>query len=295
MLKVLRRIFVSLILLVVLTAAWFLIRGQMLVTRYYSIKSHSGESVRIVALADLHGERFGTHQERLLQRVRAAKPDIIVYVGDMIEKTNVDASMDSLIWLTRGLVKIAPVYYVDGNHELDMVATKIEKYKYLNGKLAELGAVHLDNEIASIEIDGVTINICGMTTHYYWNEPEQTLCGEFREMEGVNVMICHYPESILWYKPFGDGGLELAVCGHTHGGLVRVPFRGGMYAPEWSYWPMYDLGEYPIYTDTDWHHYGGGADAEYLGTMIISGGLAGEHGIPRVNNPCEVSVIDIGG
>ena len=103
----------------------------------------------------------------------------------------------------------------------------------------------------------------------------------------------------MWYKAFGNGGLDdghldVSLCGHTHGGLVRVPLKGGVYAPEQSRWPAYDLGKYEIFIDTTWRVYGGGPGAEYLGTMIISGGLAGEHGIPRVNNPREVSVVDIG-
>ena len=291
--KVIRKVLVSLLLLVTIIGAYFLIRGNLLLTRYYHVASHSGESVRIVALTDLHGERFGAYQEHLIKKVLAAKPDIIVMTGDMVERTNIDASLDSVDILTRRLVKIAPVYYVDGNHELSVAIAYHEKYELLNDTLERAGAVHLDNEIVTISVGDKKINICGMTTHYYWDESEQKLSEALRNMQGVNIMLCHYPESILWYKPFGYGGLDVAICGHTHGGLIRVPFKGGLYAPEWSYWPMYDLGEYPIYSDTDWHNYGGGEEAKYLGTMIISGGLAGEHRIPRINNPCEVSVIDL--
>ena len=67
----------------------------------------------------------------------------------------------------------------------------------------------------------------------------------------------------------------------------------GMSAPEQSRLPKYDLGAFPVYTDTTWNEYGGGEGAEYLGTMIISRELAGEHRVPRVNNPIEVSVVEI--
>ena len=116
---------------------------------------------------------------------------------------------------------------------------------------------------------------------------------ELRKMDGINVLACHYPESVIWYDAFGGGGLDVALCGHTHGGLIRVPFLGGMSAPEQGRWPKYDLGAFPVYTDTTWNEYGGGEGAKYLGTMIISGGLAGEHGVPRVNNPMEVSVVEV--
>ena len=101
---------------------------------------------------------------------------------------------------------------------------------------------------------------------------------------------CHYPESVIWYDAFDGGGLDVALCGYTHGGLIRVPFLGGMTAPEQGRWPKYDLRAFPVYTDTTLRQYGGGEGTEYLGTMILSGGLAGEHGVPRVNNPMEVAV-----
>lgn len=292
-LVVLRKLFMCLLLLVMIIGAFFLMRGNLLLTRYYHVASHLGNNVRIVALTDLHGERFGAYQERLIRKVRLASPDIIVYTGDMIERTKVDASVDSLLMLTRGLVGIAPVYYVDGNHERDVLEESPELYDLLNKKLEALGAIHLDNEIATINIGDQQINVCGITTHYYWDEPEQKISEKLRNMQGVNVMLCHYPESILWYGPFGESGLDLAICGHSHGGLIRIPFRGGLYAPEWGFWPMYDLGEYFVYEDTTWRDYGGNNGARYLGTMIISGGLAGEHRIPRINNPCEISVIDL--
>ena len=56
--------------------------------------------------------------------------------------------------------------------------------------------------------------------------------GELRKMDGINVLACHYPESVIWYDAFDGGGLDVALCGHTHGGLIRVLFLGGVSAPE---------------------------------------------------------------
>ena len=270
------------------------VRGRMLVVRNYSVPGHSSGGVKIVGLADLHGEMVGEKQERIVQEVREADPDFIVYLGDMVERTRAEESVEPLVVLTERLVQIAPVYYVDGNHELDVRKQNPDVYRRLNEKLADLGAVQLKDEIVSFTVDnGTAVNLCGITRHYYWGEFEQELAGKLREMEGVNVLACHYPESVIWYDAFDGGGVDVALCGHTHGGLIRVPFFGGMVAPEQSRWPKYDLGAFPVYTDTTWREYGGGEGAEYLGTMIISGGLAGEHGVPRVNNPMEVSVVEV--
>ena len=266
----------------------------MLVVRNYSVPGYSSGGVKIVGLADLHGEMVGEKQERIVQEVREADPDFIVYLGDMVERTRAEESVESLVVLTEQLMQIAPVYYVDGNHELDVRKQNPDVYRRLNVELADLGAVQLKDEIVSFTVDsGTVVNLCGITRHYYWGDFEQELAGKLRNMDGVNVLACHYPESVIWYDAFDGGGLDVALCGHTHGGLIRVPFLGGMVAPEQSRWPKYDLGAFPVYTDTTWSEYGGGEDAEYLGTMIISGGLAGEHGVPRVNNPMEVSVVEV--
>lgn len=271
-----------------------LVRGRMLVVRNYSVPGHSSGGVKIVGLADLHGEMVGEKQERIVQKVREAGPDFIVYLGDMVEKSRVEESVESLVVLTEQLVQIAPVYYVDGNHELDVRKQNPDVYQHLNEELADLGAVQLKDEIVSFTVDsGTAVNLCGITRHYYWGDFERELAGKLKKMDGVNVLACHYPESVIWYNAFDGGGLDVALCGHTHGGLVRVPFLGGMVAPEQSRWPQYDLGAFPVYTDTTWSKYGGGEGAEFLGTMIISGGLAGEHGVPRVNNPMEVSVVEV--
>lgn len=289
----LKMIFIILLFVVISTVV-ALVRGRMLVVRMYSVSGHSFAKVKIVGLADLHGEMIDENQERIFQKVRDAEPDFIVYLGDMVERTRADESADSLILLTERLRQIAPIYYVNGNHEQDVKKNEPDVYKRLSGALNNLEAVLLDDETVSFTVNsGVTVNLCGITTHYYWGEKEYSLTSNLKKMDGVNIMICHYPESVIWYDAFEGGGLDLALCGHTHGGLVRIPFLGGYYAPEQSRWPQYDLGEYHIFTDTTWSNYGGKDGSDYLGTMIISGGLAGEHGIPRLNNPMEVSIVEI--
>ena len=280
--------------IIIVVAVLALMRGQMLVVRHYTVTGQSYGGVKIVALADLHGEMVGENQERVVEKIREIDPDFIVYLGDMVERTRAEESVESLVALTEQLVQIAPVYYVDGNHESDVQRQEPDVYRWLNETLAELGAEQLEDKIVNFSAEsGTVVNLCGITRHYFWGDAEQALIGELRKMEGVNVLACHYPESVIWYDAFDGGGLDVALCGHTHGGLIRVPFLGGMVAPEQTRWPKYDLGAFPVYTDTTWGEYGGEEGSIYLGTMIISGGLAGEHGVLRVNNPMEVSVVDI--
>lgn len=295
-----------------------LFRGQSLAKRTYSLPSRSGRKLRILALADLHGKLPGEEQESFVQIVESANPDLIVYLGDMVDRSSPGESAAVLEMLTEKLIRIAPVCYVDGNHEQNVHSNYPDIYAHMNEALKEAGAVQLENEIIQLWINrdpempaqwisayshpevqtddskGTLVNICGITTHYFWGMTEDSLTDELCSMDGINVMLCHYPESVIWYDAFNSGGLDLAICGHTHGGLIRFPLAGGMFAPEQGWWPKYDQGKFPIYTDTTWHEYGGADGSDYLGTMIISGGLAGEHGVPRINNPREISVIEIG-
>ena len=311
------KLFLLILVLLLAAAAFMWLRGQSISECTYSIPSRTGDHVRIVALADLHGELPEEKQETFVQRIQSLAPDLIVYLGDMIDRSTSTESTQVLESLTGKLMEIAPDCYVDGNHEQSVRKENPDIYASLKASLAKTGAVQLENNIVRLLIsedpnkpaewilaqspaaefpddpDGTIVNICGITTHYFWGQAETDLVNDLCGMEGIHVLLCHYPESVIWYDAFASGNLDLAICGHTHGGLIRLPFVGGAYAPEQGWWPRYDQGQFPIYTDTTWSQYGGAEGSDYLGTMIISGGLAGEHGVPRINNPKEISVIDI--
>ncbi len=310
-----------------------LIRGKILTVRYYKLPAsgtnrssvqssgnpttlsagrfsdhdvvESGAEVKIAALADLHGVMMGDRQEKIVRKIQNMKPDLIVFLGDMVDRTRPFESKEAVVTLTGRLTAISPVYYVEGNHELDLRDSDPEIYALMNEEMQELGAVRLDYNIVqlyvshsaddSADLSVIPVNLCGISKHYYWDTEEDALIGQLKEMKGINIFLCHYPESVLWYDAFAGGGLDLALCGHTHGGLFRIPYFGGLYAPEQGWRPKYDVGQYSIYTDTDQKNYGGSEGSGFLGTMIISGGLAGEHGIPRINNPREISVIKVPG
>ena len=277
-----------------------------LIIREYDINTKSEEDnkdsitpICIVALTDLHGRLIGKNQSKLVEKVKEQKPDIIVFLGDMIDQVQ-ESDCTSLLILTQKLCRTAPVYWVQGNHEPgrpdEYAALTIEQrllYDQLKRDMDDAGATLLDQSFQTISVKNRLMNLCGITKHYYWGKEEERILADFKRLSGLHVLLCHYPESILWYRPFDDGGLDLALCGHTHGGLIRVPFNGGLYAPEQGWRPYYDLGAYPIYKDSSWNDSDGKNHSEYLGTMIISSGLSGEHGLPRVNNPAEITVVHV--
>ena len=290
------RIVTRLIILFVTAAAviaFMLIGSCSLVVRFYHIPApapvytaeKAPDTVRIAALTDLHGWMIGENQGKIVGRVQEIWPDLIVCLGDMVDRSRAEESETALVVLVKQLTAIAPVYYVDEDIRPEgMEPESMEPEAAAVGKALDKGAS---------DRKGSVVNLCGITTHYYWGEAEYALVDHLRHMDGINILLCHYPESVLWYDAFERGGLDAALCGHTHGGLIRLPFVGGVFSPEQGWWPRYDQGAYPVYTDTDKRNYGGGEGSQYLGTMIISAGLAGEHGVPRINNPKEISVVEI--
>lgn len=85
--RVILKVLLALLAVIILTAAVVLIRGHLIEVCYYSVPAHSSGKVRIAALADLHGCMHGKNQERIVSRVKEADPDLIVYLGDMVERS----------------------------------------------------------------------------------------------------------------------------------------------------------------------------------------------------------------
>ncbi|KQN96096.1 metallophosphoesterase [Paenibacillus sp. Leaf72] len=99
----------------------------------------------IVQLSDVHGKRFGDKQQRLVRKVENQQPNIIVVTGDLIDSRR-GGEAESLELMAE-IVKLAPVYYVTGNHEYAYA-----RYPVLEKKLLELGVHVLRNEAESIPV-----------------------------------------------------------------------------------------------------------------------------------------------
>lgn len=244
----------------------------------YSNKVPTGETIRVVALADLHDKEFGTDNEDLISDVARMKPDLIVIAGDMVDKSSGDTSIALNLCLK--LQEIAPLYYGFGNHESTMV--------YANGlrfdkELQNAGIPLLINSSETMDIKGTAVDIGSVTTGD--DEGYEQYAADFvREFEDSNpdthlkIMITHFPS--LYYDKMKEARFDLGICGHLHGGQIRLPIIGGVYA-EWDHkvdlFPKYCYGEFKLDNCT----------------IIVSRGLGNHEIVPRINNRPEITVIDI--
>jgi len=212
----------------------------------------SFDGYKIVQLSDLHDKSFGKDNSRLIRVIDKQKPDIIVLTGDMINSA--DTNFQNLYSFSKQLVKICPVYYIVGNHE-QMLASEL--YRDMIGNLKKTGIIVLDNEKTTLIKNGKKINLYGLwfNLRYYRNLSSQTsgnndysltedtieqLIGRAKTSE-YNILLTHNP---VYFDTYSSWGADLTLSGHIHGGMIRMPFKGGLLSPEIKFFPKYDTGKY---------------------------------------------------
>ena len=242
---------------------------------FYDNLPSSFDGYRIVVLSDIHAAVFGDSNERLVACVREARPDIIAITGDFTDgsgkltKTTQLAIAEALI---ADLIPIAPVYYVTGNHEWD------------EGGIWELLSIMEDNGVnvlrnryVRIESGSDSFILAGTDDP---NGPADMmkpneLVGNIRNAYGEDfVVLLEHRNTRL--NLLSELGVDLVLCGHAHGGIIRFPFTDGLIGPERDWLPTYTSGVYTI----------GGTD------MVVSRGIGNHTGWPRfLNNPHIVVAI----
>ncbi len=192
---------------------------------------------RVVQLSDLHTTRFGENNSKLFEMVRGQAPDIIAVTGDLIDE---ERDEDYVRELMTGLTQIAPVYYVTGNHEWASGWVRD-----LFSILEECGVNVLRNKYVVLERNGDTIVLAGVDDPngpYDMKTPRE-LVSEIREEMGdpYILMLAHRNDEIdMW----SELGVDAVLCGHAHGGLIRLPFTEGLIAPGREFFPTYTSGIY---------------------------------------------------
>ena len=253
-------------------------------TATYTVTLQSLSSpLRLVAVSDLHGRSFGRDNSRLLEKIRAQKPDAILLVGDMIDRSAEESDAERLAALVGTLTDIAPVFFAPGNHEQTYMKTD----PTLLDRMAQAGATVVDDSYVDVTIAGQPLRIGGTMGHgfafgrteeEFAASPEYAFLKDFESTDVPKICLAHMPDTFIFNGAYDLWDVDLAVSGHTHGGLVRLPFVGGLYAPMQGWLPEYDRGYFRL---------GGHMQ------MVITSGLAGHGPLPRINNLPEIAVIDL--
>lgn len=280
-LRVLLRILVILLLLALVIGTAVFIYSRYTQTHYkisfYQETSRKVSSnIRLVVISDLHNREYGENNGTLISDIRALKPDLILLPGDMVIREEDDYR--PMLDLVSELSGIAPCYGVLGNHESERIYYRDDRE--LTAKFENAGLKLLRNASEEIRIGSSAVQLIGLegTTYGF----EEYGGRAFMDKTEINpsaycILMAHIP--VLFDPQLSGYGFDLGIAGHVHGGIVNLPFLGGLYSDEEGFFPHYTAGKYTLSNRQ---------------TLIISAGLGDSKPFPpRINNMPELVVVDI--
>ena len=247
---------IFLIITMVILATFFILalisHFSLDVTNYVVKNDKITKDFKIIHLSDLHSREFRNDNKKIIDYIEKEKPDIIVMTGDMVNAKNGDiAYLEKFINKLKGICKI---YYVMGNREFRY---NEEEFSKLINMLEEDDVKVLNNSSDTINKNGNEINIYGLNYNnrniekYYefrrgsmYNKKYETrnkLEDVFSpiDKDKYNILLVHSPNA---FKNYASFGFDLVLSGHIHGGVIRLPFAGGLFSPNATFFPKYDAG-----------------------------------------------------
>lgn len=279
----------------------YLANQQVYITTYEITDEKIPESFdgyRIVQVTDVHSIRSQERADMLFDKIVAECPDAVVLTGDLLDSTYYTqenaalkagesskmAGQDTVDFIAR-LTKHYYVYFVYGNHEM-VLLDDIDNNPF---KLAmeEIGVIFLNNDGVKISKEDESIYMLGIqdpatlykdsdyaeyNTHSERINAMMNNVMALREEDLYTVLLSHRPE---YFNDYANYNVDLVLTGHAHGGQMRLPGIGGLYAPGQGWFPEYTEGLY-IAGET---------------SMIVGRGIGDSTELPRVFNPPEISTI----
>lgn len=291
-----RKLFKFILAAFVLLVGVNLILSQMVfVTRVAAVSADLPAAFRdyeIAHLSDIHSVRSEHQADRIMAQVERLSPDLIALTGDLVDSGyysrtfGTDGEKLTLGLLAR-LTAVAPVYYIYGNHEMVLLDDPV--HNAFRTQVEALGVTLLNNESESIRRGGESISIAGIQdpATLYKEEAYAFLGGSAQKTgamlddvvnglraEDFVLLLAHRPE---FFDLYVQSAADVVLSGHAHGGQVRLPLAGGLYAPGQGVFPQYDAGLY----------------AQESTSMIVSRGIGNSIFPLRVFNPPEIVAVTL--
>ncbi len=274
-----KRIVIIVILLVILSCLYLYYENNYLSISNYNIINNkipsSFKGFKIVQISDFHNTKSKKLTNDIIEEIKKQQPNIIVITGDLIDSKRYDLQV-SLDFL-KSIKDVAPIYYVSGNHEAGS-----GRYEEIVNSLKGIGIKILDDEFEIISVNEDKIAILGLGDpsfypSYISNQSKYDLKETINNIDDNSIfklLISHRPEIFNIYV---ENNIDLVLTGHAHGGQIRIPFIGGLIAPNQGLFPKYTSGTFK----------------EENTTMIVSRGI-GNSILPfRINNRPELVVVTL--
>ena len=220
--------------------------------------------IRIVQISDLHFSKENRLTRALPRKIRGLEPDVIVLIGDYLNSNKAAPLLEKFLTNIK-----APfgVYYVGGNYE---------RVYPSDNTFAKTGHINLEYNTAKLTIRGAKIELVGAPINFDANRLQKVISAD---EDSYKVLLSHYPSD---FPRIYETDIDLHLCGHTHGGQIRMPFYGAL-----------------ITLSTTGKKYEYGLYEEKGKKLFVSRGIGmmGLRGAPKVrfNCPPEIVLIEIGG
>lgn len=257
--KKLKKVFLIILTLIGSLCMYLFYQANVLDVSRYTVQSKkipaAFDGFKVLQLTDLHSKAFGKDSKRLIRKINKLKPDVIVITGDMMN--SMGDSGDEFIALATELVKKYPIYYIDGNHELiaKMMASRGDNdyYPTYIEKLEKLGVHIINDQKVELKEQDATIHLRGLDIPLIFYSPSDVEVNiDFdkayiderigaAEEDTFEILLAHYPK---YFKAFQEWGADLVLSGHHHGGMIRLPYVGGIISHEGEFFPKYDAGRF---------------------------------------------------
>lgn len=258
-------VFIPLCLITFFVILLVIYNNNVVVKKYKLSSDKLSSPLKIVLLSDFHNKHGKKYLQKIVEKIRQQNPDIIVIAGDSVDRRKPD--YDRAGEFVSEISKIAKTYFITGNHEralgIDDCISRLGCEKLLFDEKYE---IYEDYSVLGLS-DRVGLE----------NEAQRDLLSVFSRLQNYKIVLVHRPMEFYSHLEIEKSDVDLVLCGHTHGGLVRIPFFGAIISPDEGFFPQYARGVY---------HKNGT-------TMVVSGGLGNTYLPLRLNNFPQIVAVEI--
>jgi len=276
-------VWIGFLLIILFIFAFFMVIGLIDGNRFEVVEEELvlpklKKGCKLVLISDVHNKVYGDKNALFIKAVKKINPDFIVLAGDLVT-SSAGEDMTPGIALAKALGRDFKIYFGLGNHESKIKEQRDkfgDSFAYLKKSLSDENIVLLENK--SVEIPEYNIKITGLelSLEYFAHFKIKKLKEGYLEQtvgepdkNRCNILIAHNPD---YFPEYARWGADLVLSGHVHGGIMRLPFLGGVIAPSYQLFPKYDGGIY----------------RENGSTMLLGRGM-GSHTLPfRFFNPAQL-------
>ncbi len=238
----------------------FIYNNNVVVKKYKLSSAKIKSPLKIILLSDFHNKRGKRYMQKVIAKIRAQNPDIIVIAGDTVDRRKPDFKIAREFVLE--VSQIAKTYLVTGNHE--RLLGKRECIEQL-----ECEKLLFDDQYEIYD----DYSVLGLSDA----SSQSDMLSLFSRLENYKIVFVHRPLEFYSNLTIADYDIDLVLCGHTHGGLIRIPFFGAVITPDEGFFPQYSKGIY---------HKNGSV-------MVVSGGLGNTFLPLRINNFPQIVAVEI--